>query len=121
MPPPVRPDPFAVAARCTEVDTGARNVDHILTQTLLPELSGRLLERMADAQSFRAVHVSLDPQGRFNRQLFLGESLDPDGISANYDQGVLTLHIPVAERAKPRKVEVSAGASEAVEVAASAA
>jgi HSP20 family protein len=67
------------------------------------------------------ITVSERPQGRFNRQLFLGESLDPDGISANYDQGVLTLHIPVAERAKPRKVEVSAGASEAVEVAASAA
>lgn len=65
------------------------------------------------------ITVSERPQGRFNRQLFLGESLDPDRISANYDQGVLTLHIPVAERAKPRKVEVSAGAPEAVEVTAS--
>ena len=49
--------------------------------------------------------------------MFLGESLDPDRIAANYDQGVLTLHIPIAERAKPRKVEVSSGSPEAVEVA----
>ena len=67
------------------------------------------------------ISVSERPQGRFNRQLFLGESLDPEKISANYDQGVLTLHIPVAERAKPRKVEVSAGAPEAVQVTTSAA
>ena len=67
------------------------------------------------------ITVSERPQGRFNRQLFLGESLDPDGIQANYDQGVLTLHIPIAERAKPRRVEVSAGTPEAVEVTPSAA
>jgi len=67
------------------------------------------------------ITVSERPQGRFSRQLFLGESLDPDGIQAHYDQGVLTLHIPIAERAKPRKVEVSSGAHEAVEVTTSAA
>jgi len=68
------------------------------------------------------ITVSERPQGRFSRQLFLGESLDADGIKANYDQGVLTLHIPVAERAKPRKVEISAGGPEAaVEVTTSAA
>jgi HSP20 family protein len=65
------------------------------------------------------ITVSERPQGRFNRQLFLGESLDSERISANYDQGVLTLHIPIAERAKPRKVEVSAGSPEAVQVTAS--
>ena len=58
-------------------------------------------------------------QGKFSRQLFLGDSLDPEGISANYDQGVLTLHIPVAERAKPRKVEISAGKQESITVGAS--
>jgi HSP20 family protein len=65
------------------------------------------------------ITVSERPQGRFNRQLFLGESLDSERISANYDQGVLTLHIPIAERAKPRKVEVSAGSPEAVQITAS--
>jgi HSP20 family protein len=64
------------------------------------------------------ITVSERPQGRFNRQLFLGESLDPERIAARYDQGVLTLHIPVAERAKPRKVEVTAGADQPVEVTA---
>jgi HSP20 family protein len=67
------------------------------------------------------ITVTERPQGRFSRQLFLGDSLDADRIKANYDQGVLTLHIPVAERAKPRKVEISAGSPEAVEVSTSSA
>ncbi len=48
-------------------------------------------------------------QGTYTRQLFLGETLDADHIAANYDHGVLTLTIPVAEHAKPRKVEVTSG------------
>jgi HSP20 family protein len=47
--------------------------------------------------------------GTFTRQLFLGDTLDTDAIAARYDHGVLTLEIPVAEKAKPRKVEVSTG------------
>jgi HSP20 family protein len=47
--------------------------------------------------------------GVFSRQMFLGESLDVDHLSADYDAGVLTIKIPVAEQAKPRKVRVSAG------------
>jgi HSP20 family protein len=62
------------------------------------------------------VVVAERPQGRFSRQLFLGESLDAEHIQASYEQGVLTLHIPVAERAKPRKVEVTTGGQPAVEV-----
>ncbi|HSH60695.1 MAG TPA: Hsp20/alpha crystallin family protein [Acidimicrobiales bacterium] len=53
------------------------------------------------------VLISERPQGVFTRQLFLGESLDTDAIEANYDQGVLTLTIPVAEQAKPRRVAIS--------------
>jgi HSP20 family protein len=49
------------------------------------------------------------PQGSFSRQLFLGEGLDADGVQASYDQGVLTLTIPVAEQAKPRKVAITIG------------
>ena len=78
-------------------------------------------ERHFSKQEGDEITVSERPQGRFSRQLFLGESLDPDQIKANYDQGVLTLHIPIAERAKPRKVEISAGSPEAVEVTSSAA
>ena len=78
-------------------------------------------ERRFAKQEGDEITVSERPQGRFSRQLFLGESLDPDRIKANYDQGVLTLHIPIAERAKPRKVEISSGSAEAVEVTTSAA
>jgi HSP20 family protein len=47
------------------------------------------------------------PTGTFTRQLFLGETLDPDHINADYSAGVLTLTIPVHEAAKPRKVEIT--------------
>lgn len=53
------------------------------------------------------------PQGTFQRQLFLGEGLDLDRVEASCTDGVLTLAIPVAEQAKPRKVEVSAGGGKA--------
>jgi HSP20 family protein len=47
------------------------------------------------------------PRGVFSRQLFLGDNLDTEHISARYDAGVLTLQIPVAEQAKPRKILVT--------------
>ncbi|MEY2433163.1 MAG: hypothetical protein QOC92_2888 [Acidimicrobiaceae bacterium] len=47
------------------------------------------------------------PQGTFSRQLFLGETLDTDRIDADYADGVLTLRLPVAERAKPRRVPIN--------------
>jgi HSP20 family protein len=49
------------------------------------------------------------PRGVFSRQLVLGENLDTDRIEANYAEGVLRLHIPVAEKAKPRKISVARG------------
>src|SRR5437660_6067688 len=45
--------------------------------------------------------------GQFARQLFLGEGLDTDNIHASYDNGVLMITIPLSDRAKPRKVEVT--------------
>jgi HSP20 family protein len=58
-------------------------------------------------------------QGDFSRQLFLGESLDRDNITAIYHDGVLTITIPVAEQAKPKKVEVThiGSVAQAVEAA----
>ena len=47
--------------------------------------------------------------GTFMRQLTLGEGIDEDNISATYHNGVLTVSLPVAERAKPRRIEVAAG------------
>ena len=52
------------------------------------------------------VVVAERPQGTFGRQIFLGEGLDPERIEARYDNGVLTLTIPVAEQTKPRKVQI---------------
>lgn len=49
------------------------------------------------------------PRGVFSRQLFLGDSLDVDRVEAAYRDGVLRLTIPVAEQAKPRKIEISSG------------
>jgi len=47
------------------------------------------------------------PRGVFSRQLILGDNLDTEKVQASYASGVLTLRIPVAERAKPRKIEIS--------------
>jgi HSP20 family protein len=47
------------------------------------------------------------PQGTFSRQLFLGEGLDTERIDARYADGVLVLRLPVAERAKPRRVPIT--------------
>jgi HSP20 family protein len=49
------------------------------------------------------------PRGVFSRQLVLGDNLDLEKIEAGYDAGVLRLRVPVAEKAKPRKIEVSTG------------
>jgi HSP20 family protein len=50
------------------------------------------------------------PRGVFSRQLVLGDNLDLERIDAHYDAGVLTLRIPVAEKAKPRKIDITSGA-----------
>jgi HSP20 family protein len=47
------------------------------------------------------------PRGVFSRQLVLGDNLDLDRIDASYDAGVLKLRIPVAEKAKPRKIQIA--------------
>ena len=49
------------------------------------------------------------PTGLFSRQLVLGDNLDLDRLEARYHDGVLRLTVPVAERAKPRKIEVTTG------------
>jgi type VI secretion system protein VasG len=54
-----------VARRCTEVESGARNVDNILTNTLLPEISRRILSRMAERQGLAPIRVSIGEQGSF--------------------------------------------------------
>ena len=70
-------------------------------------------ERRRDETEGVELLVGERPHGTFSRQLFLGDTLDTDAIQADYVDGVLTLRLPVAERAKPRRVEINAGQSSA--------
>ena len=51
------------------------------------------------------------PRGVFSRQLILGDNLDTEHISAQYEHGVLSLQVPVAEKAKPRKIQIGSSES----------
>ncbi|WP_208900625.1 Hsp20/alpha crystallin family protein [Streptomyces incarnatus] len=66
-------------------------------------------ERRSPAPEDAEMLVAERPTGTFTRQLFLGETLDVDRIDASYEAGVLTLRIPVAEQAKPRRIQISGG------------
>jgi type VI secretion system protein VasG len=55
----------AVAARCTEVESGARNVDNILTNTMLPDMARQLLGAMAEGRKIGAIRVEVGPDGAF--------------------------------------------------------
>lgn len=63
--------------------------------------AGDSAERVVDERAY----------GVFTRQLFLGDTLDAEHLSADYDAGVLTITIPIAELAKPRKVQVTGGST----------
>jgi len=65
-------------------------------------------ERVPDNGDWEML-ASERPRGVFSRQLVLGDNLDLDRIEARYDAGVLRLTVPVAERAKPRKIEITPG------------
>jgi type VI secretion system protein VasG len=58
-----------IARRCTEVESGARNVDHILTRTLLPEISQEFLARMAVGKVITKVHVSVHSECGFRYEV----------------------------------------------------
>ncbi|MDT7715099.1 MAG: hypothetical protein QOH09_1091 [Pseudonocardiales bacterium] len=66
-------------------------------------------ERPPDYGDNVELQVAERPRGVFSRQLFLGDTLDADRIEAHYDAGVLTLRLPIAEKAKPRKIEITGG------------
>lgn len=126
----MRYDPFRDIDRLTQQLAGERRAsampmdayrenEHFVVQFDLPGVDPESIdltveknaltvkaERSWQAGDGVEVLVAERPQGSFSRQLFLGEGLDPDRIEARYDQGVLTVTIPVAERAKARKIEV---------------
>jgi HSP20 family protein len=95
-------DEFVVAFDLPGVDPDAIELDverNVLTVKAerRPVVSGENVE----------MQVAERPLGVFSRQLFLGDTLDTEHINASYDGGVLTLRIPIAERAKPRKIAIS--------------
>jgi HSP20 family protein len=78
------------------------SIDLTVEKNTLTVSASREWQREEDIQ----VLLNERPTGSFSRQFFLGEGLDADRIEAGYDHGVLTVSIPVAETAKPRKIEI---------------
>ncbi len=68
-------------------------------------------ERVARNGDWEAL-ASERPRGVFSRQLVLGDNLDLERIEAHYDDGVLRMTVPVAEKAKPRKIEIGGQSSD---------
>jgi HSP20 family protein len=87
--------------------------------TIDVDVDGRMLtiraERKAGPEGVEWL-VAERVSGTFARQLALGDGVDVEGISASYDDGVLTLTLPVAEAAKPRKIAVSPGPASPVSI-----
>ncbi|HLX51344.1 MAG TPA: Hsp20/alpha crystallin family protein [Streptosporangiaceae bacterium] len=81
----------------------ADTIDLQVEQNVLTVRAERKPQQPEGAQMI----VAERPVGTFTRQVFLGESLDADNISADYTAGVLTLAIPVHERAKPRSIQIT--------------
>lgn len=93
-------DTFVVELDLPGVD--ADSIDLTVERSVLNVHAERKPQRPDDAEGV----ISERTYGVFTRQLFLGDTLDVDALTADYEAGVLTIKIPVAEQAKPRKVEV---------------
>jgi len=101
-----RGDRFIVLLDLPGLDPGA--IDLTVDRNVLTIKA----ERQAAREQGDELLVAERPQGTFSRQLLLGDTLDPERLEANYEHGVLTITIPVAEQAKPRRIEVSSPASD---------
>src|SRR2546425_1134276 len=66
-------------------------------------------QRNSQPQEAQQIIAAERPTGSFQRQVYLSDGLDTDTVEARYDNGVLTVTIPVADEAKPRKIEISSG------------
>ncbi|OXM59890.1 Hsp20/alpha crystallin family protein [Amycolatopsis vastitatis] len=95
-------DEFVVCFDLPGVDPGAIELD-VERNVLTVKAERRPLPAGDDVR----MQVSERPLGVFSRQLFLGDTLDTEHITAGYEAGVLTLRIPVAEKAKPRRIEIT--------------
>jgi HSP20 family protein len=94
-------DHYVLTADLPGIDPGSVDVD-VDSGTLT--ISAHRTARSEDAVQWLSNERFF---GTYRRQLSLGEGIDATAISATYENGVLTVTIPVAERAKPRKIEVS--------------
>ena len=95
-------DEFVIAFDLPGVDKDAIDIDverNVLTV--------RAERRPVNLGEGAVAQLTERPLGVFSRQLFLGDALDTDNIDATYDNGVLVLRVPIAERAKPRKIAVA--------------
>jgi HSP20 family protein len=97
-------DEFVVSFDLPGVDPDAIEVN-VERNVLTVKAERRPAHAAEDVQ----MQLSERPLGVFSRQLFLGETLNTDEIAADYDAGVLTLRIPVAEKAKPRRIAIGRG------------
>ncbi|AFU01836.1 Molecular chaperone (Small heat shock protein) [Nocardia brasiliensis ATCC 700358] len=113
---------FGTAARPAVMPMDAwRDGDEFLVEFDLPGIDPKSLDldiernvvtvkaARQELDSGRSMIAAERPRGVFSRQLFLGEGLDTEHIRADYTDGVLRLAIPVAEKAKPRKIEIEHG------------
>jgi HSP20 family protein len=96
-----RGDEFVVELDLPGVD--AESIDLTVERNVLTVHAQRRRSADGDVELL----VGERPQGTFSRQLFLGDTLDTSNIDADYTDGVLTLKLPVAERAKPRRVPIN--------------
>jgi HSP20 family protein len=97
-------DRFIVEFDLPSVDPDTVDVD--VERNVLTVRAERRLKSENDIQLIAAER----PRGVFSRQVILGDALDTDKIEASYQAGVLRLTIPVAEKAKPRKIMISSDA-----------
>ncbi|MCP9946769.1 Hsp20/alpha crystallin family protein [Streptomyces somaliensis] len=96
-------DEYVIALDLPGVDPDAIDVD-VERNMLTVKAERRPQAKTENVQ----MELSERPLGVFSRQLMLADTLDVENIKGDYDAGVLTLRIPIAERAKPRKVAISA-------------
>lgn len=104
-------DEYVIALDLPGVSPEAIDID-VERNMLTVKAERRPVAKTDDVQ----MELSERPLGVFSRQVMLADTLDVDRIKADYDTGVLTLRIPIAERAKPRKISISAGGTERKEI-----
>ena len=97
-----RGDEFVVHLDLPGVDPGS--IDITVESGVLTVSAERRFEQQDDDEMV----VNERPQGRFNRDLRFGSAIDVEKIGASYEDGVLTLTLPVSERAQPRTIQVQA-------------